>query len=332
MRIIHCAPFNIITKAGGALFLNPIKISHGLIKNGHFVHNFDYRDTARYLSMFRSKRDGAKKMNQFFLNLIDDINPDMIIFGHAELIYEETLALIKAKGIKMIHWYNDAMIQNGFDKVAHYFDIVLTTAAGGFIEEVQKYNKNAFFLPNLVDENIEKHKAFQYDSYKTDILFAGRQDKDRVEFAEYLKHNLSSEVRYKMIGHTKKSVILGESYLQTLADSKICINHTRSFGIDYRWYTSDRLFHSLGCGSFAISRRIVGGEDFFEDKLPYYDTYDEFVEKALFYLHNEQVRKKNAEWLCNRVHTLFNNKRVTQYIISLALENDKDLKKYEWHT
>jgi hypothetical protein len=331
MRIIHCAPFNIFTKSGGALFLNPIKISHGLVQNGHFVHNFDYRDTARYMSLFRTKKHGTKKMNQFFIDLIDDIKPDMIIFGHAELIYEETLALIKSKGIKMLHWYNDAIVQNGFDKVGHYFDIVLTTAAGGFIEEVQKYNKNAFFLPNLVDENVERHQAFNYDSYKTDILFAGRPDKDRAEFVDYLESHLSSDIRYKMIGHTKKDVILGESYLQALADAKICINHTRSYGVDYQWYTSDRLFHSLGCGSFAISRRIVGGEDFFEDKLPYYDTYDQFLEHALFYLDNEQLRKKNAQWLHNRVHTLFNNKRVAEYIIHLALENDKDLKKYEWY-
>ena len=50
MRIIHCAPFNIITKTGGALYANPIKISQGLIQNNHFVHNFDYRDTSRYMS------------------------------------------------------------------------------------------------------------------------------------------------------------------------------------------------------------------------------------------------------------------------------------------
>ena len=38
MRIIHCAPFNIITKSGGSLYANPIKISQGLIQNNHFVH------------------------------------------------------------------------------------------------------------------------------------------------------------------------------------------------------------------------------------------------------------------------------------------------------
>jgi len=332
MRIIHCAPFNLFTKSGGALFLNPIKISHGLVKNGHFVHNFDYRDTARYMSLFRSKKSGSEKMNRFFVELVESIKPDMIIFGHAELINEETLALVRSKGIKMLHWYNDAIVQKGFDKVAHYFDIVLTTAAGEFIDEVKKYNQNAFFLPNLVDENVERHKAFAYESYKTDILFAGRPDKDRAEFVEYLETNLPSDINFKMIGHTKKDVILGESYLQTLADAKICINHTRSFGVDYQWYTSDRLFHSLGCGSFVISRRIVGGEDFFEDKLPYYDTHEQFVGKALYYLENEQERKRNAQWLHDRVHTLFNNKRVAQYIVSLVMQNERDLKTFEWYT
>ena len=70
MRIVHCAPFNILTKSGGSLYSNPIKISQGLVQNNHFVHNFDYRDTSRYLSLFRNKKNGQEKMNTFFRSLI----------------------------------------------------------------------------------------------------------------------------------------------------------------------------------------------------------------------------------------------------------------------
>ena len=54
MRIIHCAPFNIITKSGGSLYANPIKISQGLIQNNHFVHNFDFGEKRSYLFINKS--------------------------------------------------------------------------------------------------------------------------------------------------------------------------------------------------------------------------------------------------------------------------------------
>ncbi len=331
MRIIHCAPFNIVTKTGGSLYANPIKISQGLIQNNHFVHNFDYRDTSRYLSLFRNKKNGIKKMNQFFLDLVDDINPDLIIFGHAELILEETFECIKQKNIKMIYWYNDVPIQSYFKKIAHYFEFILTTAGGEFIDELKQYNQQTFFLPNLVDENIEKYKGYENTNFQSDVVFTGRSDKERGALIEYLNQNLDATIQKKFIGFDKKSVVIGDKYLQALANSKIAINHNRDFTLKYEWYTSDRLFHILGNGSFALSTKIINGEDFFEDKLEYYNSYEELTSKIEYFLKNEKERVTKASWLRQRVHTLFNSQRVANYILSLHTQDMNDLKKYEWY-
>lgn len=331
MRIIHCAPFNIVTKTGGSLYANPIKISQGLIQNNHFVHNFDYRDISRYMSFFRNKKNGAKKMNQFFIDLVNDINPDLIIFGHAELIEEETFEYIKNKTIKMIYWYNDVPIQTYFKKIAHYFEFVLTTAGGEFIEDLKQYNKEVYFLPNLVDENIEKYKGYENTTFQSDVVFTGRADKERGALIEYLTHNLDSNIETKFIGFDKQSVVIGDKYLQALANSKIAINHNRDFTLKYEWYTSDRLFHILGNGSFALSTKIINGEDFFEDKLEYYTSYDELTSKIEYFLKNEKERFEKAAWLRQRVHTLFNSQRIAQYILSLYNQNTKDLQTYEWY-
>ena len=331
MRIIHCAPFNIITKTGGSLYANPIKISQGLIQNNHFVHNFDYRDTSRYMSFLRNKKNGQKKMNIFFRNLVDDINPDLIIFGHAELIYEETYEYIKQKNIRMIFWYNDVPIKDYFKEVAHYFDFILTTAGGKFISDIKEYNKNTYFLPNLVDENIEKYKAYKNDSFKYDLLFTGRHDTERAKLIEFINSNINDNIKTKYIGHNKKSVVIGDDYLSAIANSKICINHNRDFTLENEWYTSDRLFHILGNGSFALSTKIINGEDFFEDKLEYYESYEELVSKAHYFINNEKERLEKSEWLRNRVHSLFNSKRIASYILSLLNDDEKDLKTYEWY-
>lgn len=329
MKILHCAPFNIFTKVGGSLYANPIKLSHGFIQNGHFVHNFDYRDSARYLSIFKNKKHGQTKMNQFFLTLIQDIKPDLIIFGHAELIYHDTFEAIKKQNIPMIYWYNDLPLHKNFAHIAHYFDVILATAGGMFIEQLKKMNQNSFFMPNLVDHNVEQYVAYSNPSHTYDILFSGRLDQERQQVITYLRKNFHNNL--KIIGDSKETTIIGEKYFHLIQDSKICINHNRDFTVENEWYTSDRLMHILGNGSFCLSRTILHGEDFFEDKLDYYETLEELHAKLDYYLQNPEERIKKAKWLHERVHTLFNAKRVCKYILNLLEHNPIQLQLYEWY-
>ena len=331
MRIIHCAPFNIFTKTGGALYANPVKISLGLQQNGCFVHNFDYRDTARYFSLFRNKKNGAKKMNQHLMKLVDEIAPDIVIFGHAELIETEVFEYLKKKNIKIMYWYNDVPLQESFKKIAHYFDIILTTAGGEFIDDIKKYNSNTHFLPNLVDQSIEKYIGYKNKAFKSDLIFSGRADQERKLLLDYLNNNLDISIKKKYIGDTKQSVVIGDEYLKALADSKISINHNRDFTLKYEWYSSDRLVHILANGSFALSTGIINGEDFFEDKLEYYSTNEELVSKINYFLENDEERLSKAKWLRKRVFELFNAKRVTKYMLSLYNQDIKDLNTYEWY-
>jgi glycosyltransferase involved in cell wall biosynthesis len=331
MRIIHCAPFNIFTKTGGSLYANPVKISHGFVQNGHYVHNFDYRDTSRYHSWFRNKKNGSAKMNESFRTLVDEINPDLIIFGHAELIDEETFFYIEQKNIRTLYWYNDIPLQEGFKEIAHQFDAIFTTAGGALIDDLRNYNAKSFFLPNLVDINVERYRAYENSDYGNDLLFTGRADSERAGLIDYLENQTDADVRKKFLGRTKESVVIGDRYLQEIADSKICLNHNRDFTLKYRWYTSDRLMHILGNGAFCLSTPIIGGEEFFEDKLEYYNSYEELNEKINFYLQHENERIEKARWLYERTHALFNVKRVSAYMLDILNEEASQLKQYEWY-
>lgn len=328
MRIIHCAPFNIMTKTGGSLYANPIKISLGLVENGHYVHNFDYRDTARYFSLFKNKSGGIKKMNLHFKQVIDDIAPDLIIFGHAELIHVDTFHYIKSKNIKMIFWYNDMRLEHHFHDIGHLFDVVLITGAGSIIDILKQYNINSYFLPNPVNKNIESYKAFE-QTQKHDLLFSGRKDSQRKELIAYIETYLNN-ININLIGQTQETTITGQKYFELINNTKICLNHNRDEYMVNKWYTSDRLMHVLGNGSFCLSRPIIDGEDFFEDKLDYYNTHDEMREKIYYYLENKEGRIHKTQWLYNRVHELFNTKKIGTYIIDLLNQNARSLTKYEW--
>jgi len=318
MKIIHCAPFNTITKSGGALYANPIKISLGLVQNNCFVHDFDYRDIARYFSLFKNKKNGAKKMNAHFKQMTHDISPDLIIFGHAELIEKETFEFLKRKNIKMMFWYNDLPFPKYLLEIQGFFSHILTTA----------YSKEFDFLPNLVHESIENKISWSNSSWDYDLLFSGRPDKEREKLITFIKNDISCNSKF--IGATKDSTIIGNDYFIKINNSKICLNHNRNFTLEYKWFTSDRLMHILGNGSFALSTPILNGEDFFEDKLEYYNNNNELKQKIEYFLDNEQNRIDKAKWLHARVHELFNAKRVAQYMLNLYKQNTKNLSQYEW--
>ena len=331
MRIIHCSPFNIFTKSGGALYANPIKISQGLTRNGHFVHNFDYRDTARFMSWFKNKKRGRAKMNAFFRSMVDDIRPDLVVFGHAELIDVESYEYLQKRGIRMIFWYNDLPVPPKFETIAHFFDAVFATADGEFLDEMRRFSDKSYFMPNLVDVSIETYRSFENETYANDLLFTGRADAERAELIAYLQEQVDPKLSKKFLGHTKESVVIGDAYLREIADTRICLNHNRQFSWKYRWFSSDRLMHILGNGAFCLSTPITDGEDFFEDKLEYYSSLEELGEKIAYFAANDQERREKSRWLHERVHALFNSQRVAAYLIDRLDGDVKKLQQYEWY-
>ena len=89
--------------------------------------------------------------------------------------------------------------------------------------------------------------------------------------------------------------------------------------------------HILGNGSFCLSTKIIDGEDFFEDKLEYYDNETELIDKVTYFLTDEKLRIEKSMWLHKRTHELFNAKRVSKYLIDLLLQKYSSLQQYEWY-
>ena len=60
LKIVHCANFQLL-RDGEIFYTMDNKISNGLVRNGHFVYNFSYRDIAKESNIFKSKKLGIKK-------------------------------------------------------------------------------------------------------------------------------------------------------------------------------------------------------------------------------------------------------------------------------
>ena len=72
------------------------RINNGFIRLNHSVLEFSDRDIVSY---YRNLKDlnGSKKLNKKLIEVISNYLPDLIVFGHADLINSETLEFIKKK-------------------------------------------------------------------------------------------------------------------------------------------------------------------------------------------------------------------------------------------
>ncbi|MCH9758970.1 MAG: hypothetical protein K0U19_07715, partial [Proteobacteria bacterium] len=91
MRIFHVANFswtNSKRKRADNLaryYAPDHRTSNGLIRNGHTVWQFSYRDHARHLAPLKmGKKLGASKMNQLLIEEVRQFQPQLLLLGHAE--------------------------------------------------------------------------------------------------------------------------------------------------------------------------------------------------------------------------------------------------------
>ena len=80
LKIVHCGIFNEYDD-GSFFYGMERKISHGLIRGGHFVYDFSYRDWERSLRFCGLKNSGLKKMNAKLVRICENIGVDLLLIG-----------------------------------------------------------------------------------------------------------------------------------------------------------------------------------------------------------------------------------------------------------
>ena len=332
LKIIHCANFS-QTKNGAVYYSIDNKITNGLIRNGHFVHNFSYRDIARSITFFKSKKIGASKMNISLIETIRNIEPDILLLGHSEIIYDETLKTIKKlfPKIKILMWWVDPLINiKHIIPRLELLDAFFATTGVSELEKVfgEKYKNKFFYMPNCCDTSIEKLQSFNKKDKKYDLLFLGRYDDERNSFVEYIKNNFK-ELKIGLFGNSKETIIQGQDFFNTLINTKIGINYSRFNDIDL--YSSDRIIQLLANGVFTLSPRIPNMELLFNDnEVIYFEDFEDFEEKVSFYIKNEKDRNTIAINGYKKAIKNFNSTRVTKFMIEAI--NQEFTEQYEWLT
>tara|TARA_Y100000590_G_scaffold246568_1_gene277039 strand:- start:2226 stop:4370 length:2145 start_codon:yes stop_codon:yes gene_type:complete len=347
MRILHVTNFN--ERHDGRLFFNTgRRLNNGFIRLGHSVLEFSDRDIIKH---YKSLKDytGAKTLNQKLINTVYNYKPDLLIFGHADLIKGETLSFLKDnyKNLKIAQWFLDPLIKNGpdynknksrlLDKM-EFTDANFITTSPDVLNFLPK-NRACFFMPNPTDPSFEVLNNYQNDHCSMDVFFAlshgvhrgilkkGKYD-ERADFVNKLVE-ITPNVKFDLYGINSIQPIWADSFLKSISNAKMGVNLSRGNPIKY--YSSDRITQLIGNGLLTFIHRDTHYDNFFNnDEVIFYTSISGLSEEIQKYAKDDYLRKKIARKGKIKYMKYFNSTIVADYIIKNTFNVNYKKNKYMW--
>jgi glycosyltransferase involved in cell wall biosynthesis len=343
LRIINL--YNVGQKLDHRLYNISIgkKFTNGFIRNGHDVLEISDRDfikQTRNLSFVNTNN----LFQKYLLNTFKNYNPDFFIFGHSNNIELNTLNIIRNKNKKLIcsQWNEDPVMpsleysKKNIKNINIYSDNVdhnfITTHPD--VLKKQKINiKNLHFFFVPVDKNIECFDVYKLNP-AMDLFYAmshgvnraslkkGKTD-DRIFFLDKLTKKMK-DINYDFYGFKNKEPIWGNQFYMALVNSKMGLNLSR--GLPTKYYSSNRIASLIGNGLLTFIDKKTLLSDFFNNKeIVTYENISDLSEKVIFYKKNDKSRTSIAEQGKKKYFKLFNELKITKYIIDISMGNNAEL-------
>mgnify|MGYP001208213296 CR=1 FL=1 len=346
LRILHVTNFN--ERHDGRLFFNTgRRINNGLIRLGHSILEFSDRDIQKYYKNY-SDLSGSKNLNNKLKKTCYNFKPDLIIFGHADLVSPDTLGELKDDypNLKMSQWFLDPLNKKGPDFVRNksrildkteYMEANFLTTSPDVLGFLSKKTRN-YFIPNPSDTSFETLKNYNKNC-NMDVFFAlshgvhrgilksGKFD-DRAIFVRNLIDK-TKNVKFDIYGIDKVQPIWADHYFKTISNSKMGLNLSRGEPIKY--YSSDRITQIIGNGLVTLIDEKTGYQDFFsKNEMVFYKNLDDLSEKISKISQDEKLRKKIGKKGRDKYLKYFNSTLVASFILNKTFDL-KDKTKYLWH-
>jgi len=347
LRILHVTNFN--ERHDGRLFFNTgRRLNNGFIRLGHSVLEFSDRDIIKH---YKSLKDytGSKTLNQKLINTVYNYKPDLLIFGHADLIKDNTLAYLKDnyKALKIAQWFLDPLIKNGpdfaknksriLDKI-ELTDANFVTTSPDALKFLPK-NKKFLFMPNPTDPSFEVLNNYENNQCSMDVFFAlshgvhrgilkrGKYD-ERADFVNRLVE-ITPNVKFDLYGINNVQPIWADSFLKSLANAKMGVNLSRGDPIKY--YSSDRITQLIGNGLLTFIHEDTHYNNFFSNKeVIFYNNINSLSDKIQKFAKDDLLRKKIAKKGKEKYMKYFNSTIVADYIINNTFSLNYKKNKYLW--
>ncbi|MBC8012044.1 MAG: glycosyltransferase family 1 protein [Burkholderiales bacterium] len=323
MRILHCAPFKLERYCYWYPSIEQ-KLSNGLIRLGHSVEMFAYREVARREGVLGHKFFGLKAVNRKLIEACANYEPQVLLLGHAELIENATVEEIRRRvpGIRVALWYCDPLwVPEKIALVkrwARVCDAVFVTSGGEVLAEIAREGALTAHFPNPVDASIESGQAFDAKEWDHDLFFAGieKGEPGRTAFLTQLREGTPG-LRFRIHKAFGEPPIGGRAYIGALERSMMGLNLSRRW--DVPWYSSDRIAHMMGSGMLTLTPRTPGLTTLFSaDAMGWFDGFADLRELISHY----QTRPEEARAVAKRgwaeMHAKCDGRIVASWILALT--------------
>ena len=315
------------------------KFTNGFIRNNHDVLEVSDRDFLRNNKTFNLIPNRIN-FQRYLIETCKNYNPDLLFFGHTKNIDLNTIDEIKSynKNLIISQWNEDPVMpsleysKQNISNINLYSNFVdhnfITTHPSIIKNKVNFKNLHFFFVP--VDKNIERFDVFKMNP-KKDLFYAmshgvnrailkeGMED-NRVKFLDKLVKKIPN-IKYDFYGFSNKQPIWGSDFNNNLINSKMGLNLSR--GRPTKYYSSNRIASIVGNGLLTFIDKRVHMSDFFNNnEIIFYDNINDLSDKIKFYSSNDKLRRKIAEKGKKKYFKLFNEQKITEYLVNKSLGSD----------
>ena len=315
------------------------KFTNGFIRNNHDVLEISDRDFLKNNKTFNLIPNRIN-FQRYLIETCKNYNPDLLFFGHTKNIDLNTIDEIKSynKNLIISQWNEDPVMpsleysKQNISNINLYSNFVdhnfITTHPSIIKNKVNSKNLHFFFVP--VDKNIERFDVFKMNP-KKDLFYAmshgvnrailkeGIED-SRVKFLDKLVKKIPN-IKYDFYGFSNKQPIWGSDFNNNLINSKMGLNLSR--GRPTKYYSSNRIASIVGNGLLTFIDKRVHMSDFFNNnEIIFYDNINDLSDKIKFYSSNDKLRRKIAEKGKKKYFKLFNEQKITEYLVNKSLGSD----------
>jgi len=326
-RIFAIADFN--DESPKSMRMQQRMWTKGLLRLGHDVQRFSYRNIMMQCSPFPSKRIaryfGKKKADLLLVEQVKRYHPDIVFVLGMKYLDAETIRLSRdaAPNVIFVGRDEDPSPEKNPARlaIARETDIVINTSGDRFLKTYKDAGVPCCaFIPNICDPDIQ-HRYDVEDKWKTDIIFTGKAEHTRLTRNDErynLVKRLSQMPNSRIYGAFGIPRVEGIDYFYAISGAKIGLSI--NIANDVRLYHSDRLINYVSCGTFTLAKRVPDSDLLFEDGIhvKYFNTVDEFFELADWYLKHDKEREKIAMAGMQRAHADFNCTKIAQYVLDLV--------------
>ena len=318
------------------------KFTNGFIRNGHDVLEISDRDYIKNNKSF-SLIPNKNNFQKYLIDTFKNYAPDIVFFGHTKNIELNTFNEFKTinKNLILSQWNEDPVMpglnysKQNISNIKLYSDFVdhnfITTDPSVLNKTINTNNFNFFFVP--VDKNIESFEVYKMKP-KNDLFYAmshgvnratlkdGVED-ERINFLDKLVKKIAN-IKYDFYGFANKQPIWGKDFNNALINSKMGLNLSR--GKPTMYYSSNRIASVMGNGLLTfVDKKVSMGDFFNNNEMIFYDDINDLANKINFYSKNDSKRIKIARNGKKKYFKLFNETRVSKYILDISIGKESSL-------